>query len=70
MWDGGLTVTGGALEPSKSFWYLVDYTWDNGKWRYKTIQEAPGELYCKADKRIESTLKRLKVYELRRTLGV
>ena len=26
-WEGGIRATGGALKPSKSHWYLVDFKW-------------------------------------------
>jgi hypothetical protein len=28
-WEGGLRDTGGALEPEKSFWYLIQFFWKN-----------------------------------------
>jgi hypothetical protein len=28
-WEGGLWATGGALEPKKSFWYLIRFCWKN-----------------------------------------
>jgi hypothetical protein len=31
-WEGGLRASGGALVPSKSHWYLVDFKWKNGSW--------------------------------------
>jgi hypothetical protein len=30
-WEGGLKVTGGALGPDKSFWYLVSFKWIGGQ---------------------------------------
>jgi hypothetical protein len=27
LWEGGICTTGGALEPSKSHWYLIDFKW-------------------------------------------
>ena len=27
-----MAVTGGSISTSKSWWYLVDYTWHRGKW--------------------------------------
>jgi len=43
-WEGGIRATGGALVPEKSFWYLVDFKWQAGKWSYKTNEECPAEL--------------------------
>ena len=44
MWEAGLQATGGAIEPSKTTWYLLKYQWDNSQWRYKPSQEATGTL--------------------------
>jgi hypothetical protein len=38
-WEGGLRDTGGALEPEKSFWYLIRFYWKNGKWAYVTNKD-------------------------------
>ena len=32
-WEGGLRTTGGALDPTKSHWYLIDFIWEDRKWR-------------------------------------
>jgi hypothetical protein len=34
-WEGCLMASGGALSPAKSFWYLIDYIWDNAHRGYK-----------------------------------
>jgi hypothetical protein len=44
-WEGGLRATGGALVPSKSYWYLLDFKWRHGKWLYPWIQDIPGNIY-------------------------
>ena len=31
-WGSLMEVTGGALCPDKSWWYLVEYVWKQGKW--------------------------------------
>ena len=31
-WEGGICATGGALDPKKSHWYLIDFIWTNGQW--------------------------------------
>lgn len=43
---GCLSATSGALVPEKTFWYVVDFKWAGGHWRYKTISETPGYLYA------------------------
>jgi hypothetical protein len=37
LWEGSIRATGGALEPSKSYWYLIDFKWipDKLRWDYK-----------------------------------
>ncbi len=37
-----LNATGGALKLEKCWWYLLDYTYINGKWTYADI--VPREL--------------------------
>jgi hypothetical protein len=45
-WAGGLRATGGALVPSKSYWYGIDFKWNQKKlnWEYKSIADLPGSL--------------------------
>jgi len=38
-WEGCLGASGGALSPSKSCWYLIDYKWMGDKWVYRTKEE-------------------------------
>ena len=44
-WHGLLRATGGDLAPEKSYWYLVELHWKNGRWQYKTIEDTPGDLW-------------------------
>ncbi len=32
QWSLLLNATGGALKPKKCFWYLLDYTCEDGEW--------------------------------------
>jgi hypothetical protein len=32
-WEGGLKATGGALVPSKSYWYLINFVWTGEHWK-------------------------------------
>ena len=41
MWEGAIRATGGAIVPSKSFWYLGDFQWREGQWSYKDTEDAP-----------------------------
>jgi len=34
VWNNGLSATGGALVPDKSFWYSMDFKWNSGHWSY------------------------------------
>jgi len=33
-WEGLLQATGGALVPTKCFWYLIDLHFSNNTWKY------------------------------------
>jgi len=46
-WEGLLCATGRALVPSKCFWYLIDFQYVNGTWKYISKPQAPGELQIK-----------------------
>jgi hypothetical protein len=71
-WEGGLRATGGALVPSKSYWYGIDFKWNQRKhkWEYKKINELPGSLTLKDHSRHTTELTRLEVNEARETLGL
>ncbi len=43
-WEGGLRASGGALVPAKSYWYLIDWVWEQGKWNYATQVDISGNL--------------------------
>jgi hypothetical protein len=34
QWSNLLNTTGGALKPKKCFWYMLDYTCEDGEWTY------------------------------------
>ena len=39
-WGGKLITTGGALKPSKCFYYLIDFDWlPDGSWHYHKLNE-------------------------------
>jgi len=44
LWEQCLCITGGALIPDKSFWYLIDFQWQGSKWRYAKYPVEPGTL--------------------------
>ena len=71
LWEGGLRATGGAIEPSKTYWHLVEYIWRQGDWRYATEAECPAVLQVKDCQHGHlHMLDRLSPSEARRTLGV
>jgi hypothetical protein len=69
-WEGGLQATGGALEPEKSLWYLIQFCLKNGQWAYVSNEDTPASISVRnhAGDRVE--LERLEVIEARKTLGV
>ena len=69
-WEGGIRATGGAIVPEKTHWYLIDFVWTQGTWRYATIEETPATLYVKDCDGIVKSLTRLPVEDAQRTLGV
>jgi len=44
LWNQGLSATGGSLIPEKSFWYLIDFKWAAGRWKYATQDTATNQL--------------------------
>ena len=68
-WEAGLTATGGAIVPSKSFWYLVDYKWTQGTWTYHN-PTFPTTLHVRDHNRQLHSLRRLSLDSAQRTLGV
>jgi hypothetical protein len=69
-WEGTLRATGGAIVPSKSFWYLIGFQWTEGTWKYKDEQAAPATLSVKDCDGNVVQLERLPPHIARRTLGV
>ena len=69
-WEGGLKATSGAIVPEKSHWYLIDFAWEKGNWRYKTITESPAKLQIRDCAGTIKILERLEMNDARRTLGV
>ena len=71
-WEGLIKATGGAIEPTKSFWYLIDTTWDYTRetFRYRTKDEMPGNLSVKDSAGNRRTLDRHEPSHAEKTLGV
>lgn len=70
MWEGGLKATCGAIVPEKTFWYLIDFSWEAGKWTYKSIDDAPGDVFIKDINGTKKVLRRCEIQEAQETLGV
>jgi hypothetical protein len=69
LWGKGW---GGALNPAKSYWYLIDFKWIPQKlhWDYKTKAEIIGEITIRNPQGEKEVLERLEVDDLRVTLGI
>ena len=69
-WEGGLQATGGKLRADKSFWCLIDFKWTQGKWKYRSKQDLPGDITIRHwnDQRV--TLTRIEPDKARETMGV
>lgn len=55
--EGSLAATSGAIVPSKTFWYLVDFS--GGNWAYKKISECPGQITVRNITGERETLRRM-----------
>ena len=69
-WEGGITATGGALAPVKSHWYLIDFVWEEGKWRFARKDEQAAEILIRDSSGRKVPIDRLEVSEAKTTLGV
>ena len=69
-WEGGLRATGGAIVPEKSHWYMIDFVWKDGSWRYASLEETNFELQVKDCEGHLKTIELLAASDARRTLGV
>ena len=69
-WEGGLRATGGALRVDKSYWYLIDFKWENNKWSYMTKEDLPGDILVRDADGTYKNLPRLDPSEANETLGI
>jgi hypothetical protein len=70
-WEGGLKATGGALVPSKSFVYPIDFKFDRaGRAHYKSVEEIGGHFQAPNADGTITQLEQLEPTESRETLGV
>ena len=69
-WEGGLHATGGgAIVPEKSHWYLIDFVWTDGQWRYASLKTEAGLVVRVCDRNMK-TIERLSVSDAQTTPGV
>jgi len=70
LWHGLLQATGGDLVPDKCFWYLIDFKWERGQWRYIQWDESAWPLRIHRENGTSVVIPRLATSEAHRTLGV
>jgi hypothetical protein len=70
QWEGALRASGGALEPLKSHWYLIDFEEVSGEWRYRQLGDTKFDLEMRGPSGRIAPLEQVPVFEARRTLGV
>jgi hypothetical protein len=72
-WGSKLIVSGGALKPSKCFYYLFDYEWtEDGVWKYRELDEddlIQYELWVPTPSGQNVAIEYLDVDAARKTLG-
>jgi hypothetical protein len=69
-WEGGLKITGGALGPEKSYWYLEDITWSRRKWFYAPVEKTPATLLINDINNVKKTVRCIPLHNAKETLGV
>ena len=67
---GLLWATGGALNPTKSFWWMIDFEWKSGIWTFKKKAKLPGALNIRDKNGDLVSLQRYEHNEAQRVLGV
>jgi hypothetical protein len=69
-WEGCIAASGGQLEATKTYWYLIDFKWANGRWRYATLNDNPASVFMRSSSQSLIPIERLEVTEAQQTLGV
>jgi hypothetical protein len=67
-WSCLLNATGGALKPKKCWWYLLDYTCEDGKWTYADI--VLQDLFITNPNGTRSAIKQEEMTASKKTLGI
>ncbi len=68
QWSTLLNATGGALKPEKCFWYMLDYTCEDGEWSY--ADRMPQELFVTNPDGTKSKITQEEVTVSKKTLGI
>lgn len=69
-WVGNLGSTGGAINPSKSHWYLLDFEWTGSQWVYRPASSMPGELHAPDPHAVATVIARHEPHEAEKYLGI
>ena len=70
-WETLIRMTGGALEPAKSHWYIVKFTWHKDRWIYSKSQKDELRIKMKGpDTNDLIDVERITVKEPKRSLGM
>ena len=67
--EGFAKATGQAINPKKSFWWLMYFQWKGGKWSIPKGGEFEPELYTKDKNGVEAKLERVECTEAKEILG-
>jgi hypothetical protein len=67
-WSCLLNATGGALKSEKCWWYLLDYTSEDGEWTYADI--VPRYLFITNPNSTKSAIKQEEATASKKTLGI
>ena len=68
--EGTVRATGGATAPEKSFWYLIDFEWKQGKWQYIEENERDQSVLVRNPYGKIVKMERKGPHDAERTLGV
>jgi len=69
-WEGVLSATGGAIVPEKTYWYLIDFCWHGGVWRYCSNSDRAGSLSVNDISGERKVIRRVEVNTAEETLGI
>jgi len=70
LWEELLRASGGAVEPTKSDWYRIDFTWKNGVAKMRTHDPGDSVLTCLDHTQSRRALTLKQVDQGSKTLGV